>query len=356
MNNNFFNILFKISAPNVNSYPDIVFDSKNNIMLNSFYGLLRFKNKFDTLNRFINNDFIKDENKELILKYFCKAQKLNFLFKKFYRNHSFKKMQKSTNETDLCFVKLEEHNKKNIITMVQDNVLYNFYIFDLTRIIEKALLNSDMLISDPVNPTNPYTNVDFSYNDLITIYFFLIKNDIEVPYFFKQYFKHNFDLEQFYKYNECTLRMDSIIKYQNQITKLDKYFYIIGFLFEFKAHWNSLVVDIRYPLDELLNLFEMLVNDYVIYKYSYAPMQKLEAKLKIVKKVKSIFRNNFCIGRVYSKHILKYDLSLNPKLKYKEIKVSTYAYIDILDDTVTEDDITVVLNKPLLNEPFYIYT
>ena len=70
--------------------------------------------------------------------------------------------------------------------------------------------------------------------------------------------------------------MDSIIKYQNQITKLDKYFYIIGFLFEFKAHWNSLVVDIRYPLDELLNLFEMLVNDYVIYKYSYAPMQKLK--------------------------------------------------------------------------------
>ena len=79
MNNNFFNILFKISAPNVNSYPDIVFDSKNNIMLNSFYGLLRFKSKFDTLNRFINNDFIKDENKELILKYFCKAQNLIFI-------------------------------------------------------------------------------------------------------------------------------------------------------------------------------------------------------------------------------------------------------------------------------------
>lgn len=356
MTNTFFSIIFKSSCLYVNDFPNIVILNNDQITLQSFYGFLRFKNKFDTLKLFLSNSFISAEKKELVLEYFSKAQKLNFVFKKFYNNLLLKKMQKSNNDTDLCLVPLSEHNQKCVIKLVQNNTLYKFYIFDLTRIIVNCLSNNDLLISDPIWPTNPYTNLKFSYDTLLMIYFFLLKQNLEVPFLFKQFLDTNLNLKLFFKNNENYLRLKCIKRYYKDMNIIDKYFYVIGMLYDFKSNWQTLTVDIRYPTAKLVEIFESLVYDYIIYKYSYSPIFKTNAKNKIIKTVKNIYNNDFHIGKVYSKYILDHDLILNPRLKFKEIKVCTNVFVDILSDDITEEEITNLLSRRPLNETFYIYT
>lgn len=355
----FFSSLFKIVTPNVYSLHEILtnnYFSNYDIILNSFYASLKYSNKFTTFNLFLENKFIKMEDKKKITFYFCNTQKLYFFFKQFYKNHTLKTIQKSSNDFDMFLTPLREHKQKFIISLEQDNVLYKFYIFDLTKIIESSLTNCNGLICDPIEPANPYTNLIFSYNDLLRIYYFLINQSIEISHNFKSFFTCNFNIESFFYVNENNLRVTAINKYYKELDELDKYFLIIHMLYDFKNNWISTRIDMRYPRDLLVKLFDKYLKYYLLYKYSFTPLLKNKNKDLLIKKVKKLIRNNYFLGKVYNKTVLDNIISQYPNLTYKEIRVTTFRFINLLNDNITEDSIYDYLSKPALNEKFYVRT
>ena len=356
---NLFYLLFKIVTPNVYSLQEI-FDNnyftEYDIILNSFHATLKYTNKFTAMTLFLQNKFIKVEDKKKIMFYFYRTQKLYFFFKRFYKNHILKTIQKSSNDFDMFLTPLIEHKKKFIINLEQENVLYQFYIFDLTKIIESSLTNCSGLICDPLKPANPYTNLIFSYNDLLCIYFFLIQHSIEISLNFKLYFMSNFKIDTFFNLNENNLRINAINKYYKELGELDKYFLVIHMLYDFKNNWISTRIDMRYPRDMLVELFDKQLKNYLLYKYTFEPSLKNKHKELLVSKIKKILRNNYFIGKVYNKTVLDNLVQQTPKLTYKEIKVTTFRFINILNEHITEDCIFEYLSKPTLNEKFYVRT
>ena len=354
-----FSLLFKIVTPNIYSLQE-TFDNnyfrEYNIILNSFHATLKYSNKFTAMAIFLQNQFIKMEDKKTMMFYFCRTQKLYFLFKQFYKNHILKTIQTSTNDCDMFLTPLREHKKRFIITLEQDNILYQFYIFDLTKIIESSLTNCSGLICEPLEPANPYTNLLFSYNDLVRIYYFLIKQGIEISFNFKLFFTCNFKIDTFFDINENNLRINAINKYYKELEELDRYLLIIHMLYDFKNNWISTRIDMRYPRGLLINLFDKQLKHYLLYKYTFVPSFKNKNKELTVRQIKKILRNNYFLGKVYNKTILDNLIEKYPRLSYKEIKVTTFRFINLLNDNITEDTIFDYLSKPTLNETFYIRT
>ena len=263
MINVFFNLIFQTITPNLYDFSDMFDNFKNyDIILNSFNNDIKINNPIKTLQLYLSNKFIQPEKKRHILNTFCRAQRMYYFFKGFYRNHCFKKMLCELNDTSLCLVPFSELTDKYIIKLREDDTIYKFYIFDITKIIESSLTRTNALIENPQWPKNPYTNINFSVENLINIYFVLKKHNLIISNNFKHFFDCYFNLDLFHAKNQNELRCTSIKNYIKEMSDLDKYLFIINALYEYKEYWPNLQIDMRYPKTTIVDLFE---NELIMY-------------------------------------------------------------------------------------------
>jgi hypothetical protein len=101
---------------------------------------------------------------------------------------------------------------KQTIELIQDNCIYKFSIHDLVRIIRASLLTIVHGYPCPKAPRNPYTNMEFDFYHLLSIYVFIWSYAPRLYYdaIISGYFKARFNLETFTENNRKLLSLKCV--------------------------------------------------------------------------------------------------------------------------------------------------
>lgn len=205
----------------------------NNINYNIFFILNRYKNLIhnDDNNYFKMIDFYFKKNIDyelyLIINEFYQHKDKNVLYykkyiydEKFYdEKHSFiikrKKLFQIFQKFNLGMFKLKhvlnmkykksKNNcnlfgdpfKSNCLKVIENGSKYTFDYFEMYNIIDSNFKNKYGSIPIIYNIKNPYTNKNFSYFNIINIYFLMMKNE-RIPFFFYIYFHNNLSKNELY--------------------------------------------------------------------------------------------------------------------------------------------------------------
>ena len=127
--------------------------------------------------------------RSVIYELFQKLQQFKFGFSRFI--HLCKlRYKKKYNTCTLLYEPFEKEKRK--IVLYENQCVYTFEDNELFQIIESAFNYNDYGIPTILPIKNPYTNIPFSFYNLVYIYFELLKNG-KNSLFFSSYFKGNFD-------------------------------------------------------------------------------------------------------------------------------------------------------------------
>ena len=185
-----------------------------------FFSSFYYKPKFECLLICLKIHLLAVKTKK---NYFLILLRLNFyvIFRKFYLKKKYENIKPNDNDEDLNLTPFSKHRKENIINIVENDVIYKFFIFDLIKIINTNLCYSYAMFVEPKCSRNPYTNVPFSLHNLYNIYFFIKKLQIKMPTLVHLYFQCNFDTDIILLNYESVIR-DEIIKYYYHDTTEEK--------------------------------------------------------------------------------------------------------------------------------------
>ena len=148
--------------------------------------------------------------KELVYEAYIKESRLKFLFKRFLALWRVHKMDKSC-ESGVDPITLVEPVKP---VYVYDWANKKKFVFDaksLATLIESKLMYQEYGFSMPQYPRNPNNNVDFTYKQLVSIYF-QFKDYGELRWGFNTIREYNFSLSRWIMYHKSALTMNSIKK------------------------------------------------------------------------------------------------------------------------------------------------
>lgn len=218
-------------------------------IVNEFYHHTE-KNVFYYNKNIYNQNVFYDEKHSFIIK----RKKLFQIFQKFnigmfrFKHLLNMKYKKSKNDCNL----FGEKFKLKCLELIEDGSKYTFDYFEMYNIIDSAFKNkhgSSPIIS---NVKNPYTNKNFSYFNIINIYFSMMKNE-RIPFFFYIYFHKNFSKLELYlnyninmfidlmKYRYFHFSSETKIKYIDQMLKYYKYISLIRKEEEFKLNYFTVI-------------------------------------------------------------------------------------------------------------------
>jgi len=177
-----------------------------------------------------NSVFIDQSKKERLKKTYFKACACRFKLKRFLHRYCCKKMGASKISDDLYKNPLTEFPKNQIISIIENNNIFNFRLTDLLTMWKKALEHSDGLFADPLMLTNPYTGNAFKKNNLYNIYFALLETTFHIPPLLSHFFLLEFDICEFYIVHYSLLHDIAIKNYYKDISEDDKFLDIIEML------------------------------------------------------------------------------------------------------------------------------
>ena len=167
--------------------------------------------KFNALNCFLENTFLKKELKEQIFTTFSTAQKHYYSFSRLARCYRLKKNQIIVS-SDLMLNPLDMSHVNTFI-LIQNKSTYLFGIHDLISIIENAIGNTDHFFSEPLWPRNPYNNQRFDISTLYNIYFKMKESPRIISTLFHLFFLENFYRIRFSEKHEGYIRDYAIKQY-----------------------------------------------------------------------------------------------------------------------------------------------
>lgn len=154
--------------------------------------------------------------KELVYAAYIKEWRLRFIFRKVLCLWRMNKMNKSC-EKEMDPITLSEPDKE---VHIYDWSLKRKFIFDaksLATLIESKLMYNEYGFPVPMYPRNPKNNVEFTYKQLISIYYQL-KNHGELRWGFTTLREYNFNKNRWHMYHKSALTINSI---KSSITLLD---------------------------------------------------------------------------------------------------------------------------------------
>jgi hypothetical protein len=287
----------------------------NTHFLNYTSGLfINMKNcsKFEILKMFLLNPFLNNENKEMLIEYFCKIQKQYHSLSYLAYRYKFK-TAKIANDKDLCYNNINKKQPR-ILSLYVKSTKYLFSISDLKNIINTSLYNCDMMFSLPLSIKNPYDNSPFSKANLYNIYFFFKHNDIVIPTIYHLYFMTNFHMSKFQSDNEVGIRNYLIDNYLKLNTKDVVIKQIKKMLTDFNAKLLKckILLNKKVPEDLIYNTFKHHVQLYYKYRHTLDLSIQENAKSKWIESLKKFKHNNPIFGR----RMLKLNKETNKTSEY----------------------------------------
>ena len=118
---------------------------------------------------YIYNNVLFDYKETKRLEYFyLKVQLFKFIFSRFI-NIVKLKIKKKFNFQNLLFTPF----KKNYISLLENNIVYNFDIIEIYKIINNSFNYQEFGSPKFIPIKNPYTNIPFSLHNIINIFFYI---------------------------------------------------------------------------------------------------------------------------------------------------------------------------------------
>ncbi len=310
-NSNFFKknvitLLLERIIPNVNTNYDLNYqynpeDNIINIDFMEVHFIKSFlvKSKYDALQDFINNNFIMTDKKQEIFNYFNESQKMYWRLKKIYFFMYLKKKVKISDiSSDLMMNQLSNYNQDNLINLLHNDTIYPFYINDLIRIINTALLYAPQLFSEPLEPKNPYINIPFSKANLYSIYFKLKNSNRMIPKLINIYYLCEFNITKLSIEYEAILREEVIKHYYDDASELTLYNDIILLLRRYKEFCPDLKIHPEFSRSKVVSKFFCLLKHSLVCDYSYQPTKRLLANRVIITAIKELNLLNPNFGQI----------------------------------------------------------
>ena len=276
--------------PYLNNY-----DFINNFFCRSFI----HKDKFEVYKEFNSNPFLNSQKKIELENYFYNAQKIYHIYKKFYNKKTFQKYKHHSGNIDLFHNSLDLCTLRYKISLICDDIIYNFNINDIIRLINSGLVYSPDFFPEPKLPSNPWTNIQFSKTNLYNIYFHIADNNILMSQLFYSFFRCNWNINKFLSRYEAVIRDKSISHYYDDISLISKYNDIIIMLRKYRSVIPNLNIHPRFSKTELVEKLEHLLPLHLTCEYTHNPTNRLLTKRDLKRALQKFNRENPRFGRIF---------------------------------------------------------
>ena len=249
-----------------------------------------------------NSIFYTSLQLKKLKKLYRNVQKFKIGFSKFM-NIVYKKYKKKFNDTTLLYEPLP----KNKIVIYENNCVYTFGDVELFKMVENCFNYDCYGVPIILKLKNPYTNIPFSFHNLIHIYFELMKY-LKHSYYFGLYFKYNFNSTMLLQLYKPQIFVNCITKRYEYLTKDKKKKLLYEMITDYDDTYASFE-NVSY--DMLENLFGNYVLYYYIYKRlkhnftnrDYSSLCHMYER-KFSRQLKLIYKKNPSFGRkIYHKTI-----------------------------------------------------
>ena len=247
-----------------------------------------------------NSSLFDKKSRERMMLMYEKVQTFKLSFSSFMLRVK-KKVSKSFNTHNLSYLPFSKHH----ICIYESKRIYRFDILELYKIIESCFNYDSYHIPEILKVKNPYTNLPFSFYNLIFIHFELLKYG-KVSTFFILYFKSNFKKQHILDQYHVHLYINCLKRKFNQLSEKRKeriLFQMLSFHMRYK-HFSNI------PKKKLHDLFDSIVIYFYIYNNlnqnsdddieNYVQLYQNKYK----KRLEYIFQKNPTLGRkIYNKTI-----------------------------------------------------
>ena len=224
-----------------------------------------------------NSVFIDQRKKERLKKIYYKACACRLKLKKFFHRYYCKKLGPPKITVDLYKNPLSELPKKQIISLIENNSIFDFRLTDLLTMWKKSLEHSDGLFADPLMLKNPYTGESFGKHNLYNIYFALLETIFNIPPLLTYFFILEFDIAEFYIIHYSLLHDIAINHYYKSLPEDEKFFDIIEMLKSYSD--KDFSIHLNYSCDRKRHIIKKLGNLLLHYYYTeYSQNAKLKER------------------------------------------------------------------------------
>lgn len=255
------------------------------------------KKKFIYIDQVIKNIFYNQEIKNDFWTIFNKIQQTYNVFTKISRIYKYK-ITKIVVDTDLCMNKINEGDK-NVICILENDNKYLFNIYEILKIINTSLINSQYFFSIPLNIKNPYSNIPFNKSTLYNIYFFVKFKTYHYDELLVKFFNTNFNINIFTKRYEPLLREYIISNYVNKTRDDILYEDIMEMIY----YTNSCIVKNKinihddFPIKMLVKIMKPYLYLWVNSLHSLIPVNRELSYDRFCRKIKYFNKYNPIFGR-----------------------------------------------------------
>lgn len=275
-------------------------------------------NKYLVLEKdIINNNFIREYTKTNFKKLFYKALKVYILILKFIGKLKINMYYDPLINTDLMLNDLDNYKERDIIILYENKTKYKFYIYDLIKLWNTALLKQEELFSYPERLKNPYTNLDFSDLNLHKIYNFAIKNYIKIPIPIVLFHDVKFDINKLLFTHYYYFLEKSITAHVDEMD-IDLYDDIYSIYLNYKNYLKNIEIPVLDDEDneDKLKIIEKMREVLISYYLSIycSENTKVYHTKQFLITLKKFNKNNMGFGRKIQKRneeTKKYETTLN---------------------------------------------
>lgn len=265
---------------------------------------------------------------------YCKYTSFLNRISQFVSRVKYRYTKKYDIDCDLCLNKFEMMSADQKIILVENDTLFTFSTYDLVKIFRMNLLNCGHLLFLPQMPKNPYTNLEFSYTNLVKISK-MLKRYYHTPAFIHSFIELDFDLERFSYYNQQILIDNCVNRYIDELDTLSLFSTLIVL---FRTYTCYILVTsfsnsiIQQNMKSLRLYYKMEYNELNNISSDYTNLYK---KLIYTKLIHYVLQNkdNFILQRVVRKRYARENEAT--------YETDDYEYIDenTDEDATIEDDV-----------------
>ncbi len=167
--------------------------------------------------------------KELVYEAYIKEWRLRFLFKKLLIRWRINKMNKAC-EKEVDPITLSEPEKEVYVYDWDNKRKFIFDAKSLATMIDTKLMYHEYGFPVPMYPRNPKNNVEFSYKQMVSLYYQL-KSHGELRWGFTTLREFNFNKHRWHMYHKSALTINSIRSNISQLDTVEGRELLLDFIF-----------------------------------------------------------------------------------------------------------------------------
>jgi hypothetical protein len=277
----------------------------NTIPRNDHYLLFIYNNYTEksilkAYNFILNNQFLKNYKRDIILKLYNKIKNVYNKLSYVARLYKWKKYKKYNNDTDLLMNPLSDYSENYKINIMQNETIYTFRLSDLLNIWNNALKKSTYLVSKPCFPKNPYNNLIIKPHNLINIFIKIKDTGFNVPCLIFYFWKCDFNINKF-KFETAPILKDITIENYIEEGDVDTlYFEINRMLFTLRYQINNRMITLDDTIENkkyVVKTLKPYLKDYLISSETCNKCKQHFYYKKVIKRLNDFYKCNPVFGR-----------------------------------------------------------